>query len=200
MAASDPVSRITPEGRVETDPTPGIVREQAIAVEGLWAGLARTAPGMSSGWHHHGEYQTSIYVVSGRLRMESGPGGGAVVEAVAGDFVHVPAGAIHRESNPSDAESHIVVVRAGQGVPTVKRGRSRLTADLVHRFGSAPIHLRPVWVDVPLGPPGITAPKRRAVSPHQRMSRRRPGRTGPLLQGAYTAAPLRPVSSVARAV
>ena len=43
--ASDPVSRITPEGRVETGPTPGIVREQAIAVEGLWAGLARAAPG-----------------------------------------------------------------------------------------------------------------------------------------------------------
>jgi uncharacterized RmlC-like cupin family protein len=119
VAASDPVSRITPEGRVETDPTPGVVREQAIAVEGLWAGLARTAPGMTSGWHHHGGYETSIYVVSGRLRMESGPGGEAVVEAVAGDFVHVPAGAIHRESNPSDAESHIVVVRAGHGVPTV---------------------------------------------------------------------------------
>ncbi len=119
VAASDPVSRITPEGRVETDPTPGIVREQAIAVEGLWAGLARTAPGMTSGWHHHGGYETSIYVVSGRLRMESGLDGEAVVEAVAGDFVHVPAGAIHRESNPSDAESHLVVVRAGQGVPTV---------------------------------------------------------------------------------
>jgi len=41
------------------------------------------------------------------------------VEAVGGDFVHVPAGAIHRESNPSDAEGHIVVVRAGPGVPTV---------------------------------------------------------------------------------
>ncbi|MFP5376833.1 MAG: hypothetical protein ACLGIO_08640 [Acidimicrobiia bacterium] len=51
--------------------------------------------------------------------MESGRGGEMVVEAVAGDFVHVPAGAIHRESNPSEAESHIVVLRAGQGVPTV---------------------------------------------------------------------------------
>ena len=119
VAASDPVSGITPEGRVETDPTPGIVRQQAIAVEGLWAGLARTAPGMTSGWHHHGAYETSVYVVSGRLRMESGPGGESVVEAVAGDFVHVPPGAIHRESNPCDDESHIVVVRAGQGVPTV---------------------------------------------------------------------------------
>lgn len=119
VAADDPVARIPPEDRVEADPTPGIVREQAIAIEGLWAGLARTAPGMVSGWHHHGGYETSIYVVSGRLRMESGPGGGTVVEAVAGDFLHVPAGSVHRESNPSDAESHIVVVRAGHGAPTI---------------------------------------------------------------------------------
>ena len=119
MAAADPVSHITPDQRVEADPTPGIVREQAIAIDGLWAGLARTQPGMTSAWHHHGEYETSIYIVSGRLRMESGPGGSEVVEAAAGDFLHVPAGAIHRESNPTDAESHIVVVRAGQGPPTV---------------------------------------------------------------------------------
>ena len=119
MAAADPVSRIPPEDRVEADPTPGIVREQAIAVPGLWAGLARTAPGMTSGWHHHGDHETSIYIVSGRLRMESGPGGAEVLDAVAGDFVHVPAGAVHRESNPSDAESHIVVVRAGRGAPTI---------------------------------------------------------------------------------
>ena len=119
MAAADPVSRIAPEDRVEADPTPGIVREQAIAVPGLWAGLARTEPGMTSGWHHHGDHETSIYVVSGSLRVESGPGGAEVVEAVAGDFVHVPAGAVHRESNPTDAESHVVVVRAGRGAPTI---------------------------------------------------------------------------------
>lgn len=119
MAADDPVSRITPEERVEADPTPGIVREQAIAVEGMWAGLARTSPGMISGWHHHGDYESSIYIVSGRLRMESGPGGTEIVDAGPGDFIHVPAGAVHRESNPSDGESQIIVVRAGHGVPTV---------------------------------------------------------------------------------
>ena len=119
VAADDPVLRIAPEDRVETDPTPGIVREQAIAVEGLWAGLARTAPGMTSGWHHHGDYETSIYIVTGRLRMESGPGGTQVAEAGPGDFLHVPAGAVHRESNPSAGESQIIVVRAGHGVPTV---------------------------------------------------------------------------------
>ena len=96
-----------------------MVRERAIDVDGLWAGWARTEPGMTSGWHHHGDYVTSIYVVSGRLRMESGPGGTDVVDAEPGDFLHVPAGAIHRESNPSETESHIVVVRAGHGPPTV---------------------------------------------------------------------------------
>jgi uncharacterized RmlC-like cupin family protein len=111
--------RVPPEDRVEADPTPGMVREQAIDVDGLWAGLARTEPGMTSGWHHHGDYVTSIYVASGRLRMESGPGGRDVVDAVAGDFLHVPLGAVHRESNPGNTESHIVVVRAGRGVPTV---------------------------------------------------------------------------------
>lgn len=119
MAAADRVTRVAPQDRVESDPTPGMTREQAIAVDGLWAGLVRTKPGMSSSWHHHGAYETSIYVASGRLRMESGPGGRDVIDASSGDFLHVPAGAIHRESNPGEDESHLVVVRAGHGVPTV---------------------------------------------------------------------------------
>lgn len=96
-----------------------MVREQAIGAEGLWAGLVRTAPGMVSGWHHHGEHQTSIYVSSGQLRMESGPGGRQITEAVEGDFIYVPAGAVHREANPGETESHLVVVRAGQGPTTI---------------------------------------------------------------------------------
>ena len=123
VAAADRVTRIPPDSRVEADPTPGMVRERAIEVDGLWAGLARTAAGMTSGWHHHGDHETAIYVVSGRLRMESGPGGLDVIEAVAGDFLHVPPGAVHRESNPAPAESSIVVVRAGRGAPTVNADR-----------------------------------------------------------------------------
>jgi uncharacterized RmlC-like cupin family protein len=119
VPAADPVVRIAAHERVEADPTPGVVREQAIAIPGLWAGLARTQPGVRSGWHHHGEYETSIYIVSGELQMESGPGGRDVVNAVAGDFLHVPSGAVHRESNPAATESQIIVVRAGQGPPTV---------------------------------------------------------------------------------
>jgi uncharacterized RmlC-like cupin family protein len=119
MDAAQPVVRVTPAERVEGDVTPGMTREQAIAVPGLWAGLVRTDAHMTTGWHHHADYETAIYVVTGVLRMESGPGGTDVVEAGPGDFLRVPKGAIHREGNPTDAESHVVVVRAGQGPAVV---------------------------------------------------------------------------------
>jgi uncharacterized RmlC-like cupin family protein len=119
MDAAQPVVRVTPAERVEGDVTPGMTREQAIAVPGLWAGLVRTDAHMTTGWHHHADYETAIYVVTGALRMESGPGGAEVVEAGPGDFLRVPRGAIHREGNPTDTESHVVVVRAGQGPAVV---------------------------------------------------------------------------------
>ena len=92
-----------------------MTREQAVALEGMWAGVAHTEPGMVSGWHHHGEHDSAIYVLSGRLRMEAGPGGRQLIEASAGDFLHVPRGAIHREGNPGSEPSEIVVVRSGRG-------------------------------------------------------------------------------------
>jgi len=114
------VRLIRPADRsVDPAPTPGMRREQAIAAGALWAGFVVTEPGMTSGWHHHGDHETSIYVAAGELRMESGPGGRTVHEARAGDFLHVPRGSIHRESNPGSEPSHLVVVRAGTGVPTV---------------------------------------------------------------------------------
>ena len=119
MNEAEPVRHIPPDARREGDPTSGMTREEAIVVEGMWAGYVRTAPGSTSAWHHHGDYDTSIYVEAGTLRMESGPGGANVIEAAAGDFLHVAKGAIHRESNHSDHESHLVVVRAGHGAPTV---------------------------------------------------------------------------------
>ncbi len=120
MAAAEPVRLVRAAERTrETTQTPGMTREQAIASERVWAGVARTAGGTTSGWHHHATYETTIYVVSGRLRVESGPRGSSVVEGVAGDFLHVPPGAVHRESNPDVRESLIVVVRAGSGPAVV---------------------------------------------------------------------------------
>jgi len=113
------VRRIAPEERTEGVGTPGMIREEAVSTDGMWAGLARTAAGSISGWHHHGDYESTIYVLSGALRMEFGPGGGEVLEAVPGDFVYIARGTVHRESNPTEEESRIVVVRSGSGEPVV---------------------------------------------------------------------------------
>ena len=96
-------------------PTAGMIREEAISTGSLWAGLLHTEPDMVSGWHHHADHESAIYVISGRLRMESGPGGLDVVDAEAGDFVYVPRRVVHRESNPGGEEAVAVVVRSGTG-------------------------------------------------------------------------------------
>lgn len=111
------VRRITPKERTSGAGTAGITREEAVATDGMWAGLAKTAPGMVSGWHHHGDHESVIYVLSGALRMEFGPGGRETLEGGPGDFLYVARAAIHRESNPTDQESHVVVVRSGSGEP-----------------------------------------------------------------------------------
>lgn len=109
------VSRIAADERMDGPPTPGMDRFTAVASDRLWAGGARTEPGMVSGWHHHGDHESAIYVLSGVLRMEFGPGGSEMFDAGPGDFVHVPRGAIHRESNPTKAVADVIVIRAGTG-------------------------------------------------------------------------------------
>jgi uncharacterized RmlC-like cupin family protein len=119
MAERQRIVVVTPEDRTPGPATPGMERQQAVTTEGMWSGVVRTDPGMVSGWHHHGDHETVIYVLTGSLRMEFGPGGAETVEAVPGDFLHVPRGAVHREANPSAEAADIVVVRAGRGESTV---------------------------------------------------------------------------------
>jgi uncharacterized RmlC-like cupin family protein len=112
--------RVVPvTGLTDADPTPGMRRQLAFEVPGLWSGVVHTEPGASSGWHHHGDHETSLYVVSGTLRLEFGPNGESVVEAGPGDFIHVPAHTVHRELNPGRDVSMAVIARAGEGPPTV---------------------------------------------------------------------------------
>jgi uncharacterized RmlC-like cupin family protein len=117
-----------PEGRVRRiaagellpgPSTPGMLRTEAVATERVWSGVVHTAPGAVSGWHHHGDHESVIYVASGALRMESGRGGHDVFDARPGDFVFVPPFAIHREGNTTDEVAMLVVTRAGQGPSVV---------------------------------------------------------------------------------
>jgi uncharacterized RmlC-like cupin family protein len=119
MAERDQIRVVTPGRRKPGPSTPGMERQEAIATDSMWSGTARTEAGMVSGWHHHGGYETTIYVLTGSLRMEFGPGGSTTLEAGPGDFVYVPKGVVHRESNPSTEPADIVVVRAGRGDSTI---------------------------------------------------------------------------------
>jgi uncharacterized RmlC-like cupin family protein len=118
---TDPVRRFGDDDLTDADPTPGMRRQVAFTAPGLWAGRVHTEPGVASAWHHHGEHETSVYVVTGRMRIEFGAGGSESVEAVAGEFLHVPAHTVHRELNPDDmTTSTAVIARAGDtGPPTV---------------------------------------------------------------------------------
>ncbi len=100
----------------DANPTPGMRRAHAITVDGLTSGTVTTGPGIMSGWHHHGTHETSIYIVRGILKMEYPSG---AFEARAGDFIHVPEGAVHRESNPGTEDNLAVFSRAGSGALTV---------------------------------------------------------------------------------
>ncbi len=114
-----PCTRVGADELSAADPTPGMARQVALHTETMWSGTVDTDGGSTSAWHHHGDHDTTLYIVSGRMRLESGPNGEHVVEAGPGDFLRVPAGAVHRESNPTDESSRAVIVRCGTGTPTV---------------------------------------------------------------------------------
>jgi uncharacterized RmlC-like cupin family protein len=115
----DQILVVNPRDRKAGPSTVGMVRQEAFATDQMWSGTARTEPGMVSGWHHHGEYDTTIYVLTGGLTMEFGPEGSNTVEAAPGDFVYVPKGVVHRERNPSREPADLVLVRVGRGESTV---------------------------------------------------------------------------------
>lgn len=117
MTSEPRVSRISPGDRRAGQLTPGMTREEAVSADGLWAGLVTTDAGATSGWHHHGAYETAIYVVDGVFLIQFGAGGSDAIEARGGDFLHVPRGVVHRETNPGAEPSHVVVARSGHGEP-----------------------------------------------------------------------------------
>lgn len=95
--------------------TAGMIREEAVQTDHLWAGIARTKPGNLSNWHHHGDWETIAYVIAGACRLEFGAGGQEMVVGEPGDYLYIPKGEIHRESNPTEGEQALVIVRFGTG-------------------------------------------------------------------------------------
>lgn len=113
------VRRIRPSEReVQRDNHPGM--ERAIAIsrtlirsEGVYAAVVRTRPAGGTLAHHHGDCESVIYVVAGRARFTWGETG-TEEEMIAdeGDFIYIPAGEVHTESNVSLTDYlEVVVVR-----------------------------------------------------------------------------------------
>ena len=110
----------------ERDPgtaqTPGMVRLAGVAAStcgasGVWMGEVTLAPGFRSQPHHHGEVESAIYVVSGRITLRWGDRLEHTASAGPGEFIFVPALAIHQEINESNAEAvNQIVARGGDNI------------------------------------------------------------------------------------
>jgi uncharacterized RmlC-like cupin family protein len=102
--------------RVERGQTGSMHRAVAIdrtaaGSEGIYSAVTTTAPGGRTRVHHHGQCETSIYVVSGRARFTFGRTGvEEAFEAEPGDVVYIPAGEIHVEENASESDDLVVLV------------------------------------------------------------------------------------------
>lgn len=107
-----PVRKVAAADLTPGQATAGMSRHEAIVLDDVWSGLAVTEPGVTSAWHHHGDHDTVAYVAKGVFRVETAAG---VVVGEPGDFVHVPARTVHRESNPAAEPAEVVLVRRGTG-------------------------------------------------------------------------------------
>ncbi len=77
----------------------------------LYSSIVSTGPGDQTRIHHHGECETSIYILSGIARYSWGPTGlEHEFDAAAGDFIYIPAGEVHVEANASTTEPLVVVL------------------------------------------------------------------------------------------
>jgi uncharacterized RmlC-like cupin family protein len=110
-------TRITPrEFRTGTGQNADMERSVAVSSDTvgsaqLYSSIVTTAPRGRTRVHHHGECETSIYIVSGVARYTWGPSGlEHEMDAAAGDFVYIPAGEIHVEENASATEPLVVVL------------------------------------------------------------------------------------------
>jgi uncharacterized RmlC-like cupin family protein len=101
-----------------TGQTPGMVRLAAVAAStcgasGVWMGHVTSAPGFATGAHHHGDVESAIYIISGRLTMRWGERLEHRQDAGPGDFIYVPGNVVHQEVNLSETEPVVAIVARG---------------------------------------------------------------------------------------
>ncbi|MSQ33267.1 MAG: cupin domain-containing protein [Dehalococcoidia bacterium] len=117
-----------------TAQTPGMAREAGVAPEttgsvALWMGFVSTPPGCASGVHHHGDCESGIYILRGRMRFLFGERLERSLDVQPGDFLYIEPGTVHQEVNLSATEpAEFIVARNCGGmlvvnVPDPREGR-----------------------------------------------------------------------------
>jgi mannose-6-phosphate isomerase-like protein (cupin superfamily) len=104
---------VRPADLVSGPPTPGVDRRTAFEDNERWIGYSRAEPGVLSGWHHHGAYDSYFYVIGGTALIELADGEQLRVRP--GDFALLTAGKVHREGTEGDVALEAVVIRIGSG-------------------------------------------------------------------------------------
>ncbi len=112
------IRKVAPADRLTADYADGVWRSAAIsrettgnqvlfvAVSGSPAGAPSTPP------HHHGDCETALYVLRGRMRFRFGPDLASSVEAGPGDFLAIEANTVHtEESLTPDEPIEMLIIR-----------------------------------------------------------------------------------------
>jgi uncharacterized RmlC-like cupin family protein len=122
MSDPDKDVLVVPESELKETLFNGVTRREAffesyqpVGDDQVWVGHTHNAPGEFSLWHVHPNYVTYGYEITGRLRVEWGPGGKKAIEAGAGEFVRVPAGIVHREGSVGTEHRTGIGFRIGSG-------------------------------------------------------------------------------------
>ena len=106
-----PADRLTSVGQHAGMERSIAISRPLVGSERLYSSIVSTAHGDQTRVHHHGDCETSIYILSGAAAYTFGPTGVEErFEAVAGDFIYIPAGEIHVEANASSTEPLVVVL------------------------------------------------------------------------------------------
>ena len=112
-AATPTVQAVRPDRAVQTlQKLPYFVgvSGQTVGARGLSMHLVVIPPGARSEPHAHRGYETSIYVLEGRVETRYGEGLVQTVVSEAGDFLYIPAGVPHEAINLSDSSPARAIV------------------------------------------------------------------------------------------
>jgi uncharacterized RmlC-like cupin family protein len=86
------------------------ITHELVGADKLWIGMTVLEPGSTTGPHHHGENETGVYLIAGRIRLRWGNRLEEETDLEVGDLAFLPPGLPHEEINPSPEEPAVWVV------------------------------------------------------------------------------------------